>query len=367
MKKNSYKNPPFSLDRTRYGDLAVQLASSLRTAIETGYYKAGDILPPVRDLARLLGVSAGIAAQALSIVRDEGLISPRPCVGSVVCAKNRPLWKGHVVIVMPPGPGNHSDNTVYSRLRDTLTAEGYLTTPVTVAETRARLFNDFTLLDTVLRQQTDLVILLHNQDNIARWLSRRGADFVRLTLGTFSPPHCLGLVRRDDYAALTPFLARCRETGVRRVVQVMGFPCADLADPLGKADICVETMRYPCWREEDLSRHLTDWTIEAFGRRFAKEGRNWLPDLFFFNDDHIATGGLLALTAAGVRIPEDVRVASWANRDYGPSFLKTLTCMEMDNDAIGNTIADSVLELLQTGSFPQGVVVGPKYIQGETL
>ena len=132
MKKNDYKKPPFSLDRTRYGDLAAQLASSLRTAIETGYYRAGDILPPVRELAKLLGVSAGIAARALSIVRDEGLINPRPCVGSVVCAKGQPLWKGHVVIVVPPGPGNRSDNTVHSRLRDTLTAEGYLTTPVTV-------------------------------------------------------------------------------------------------------------------------------------------------------------------------------------------------------------------------------------------
>ena len=367
MKKNDYKKPPFSLDRTRYGDLAAQLASSLRTAIETGYYRAGDILPPVRELAKLLGVSAGIAARALSIVRDEGLINPRPCVGSVVCAKGQPLWKGHVVIVVPPGPGNRSDNTVHSRLRDTLTAEGYLTTPVTVAETRTRLFNDFSLLDAVLRQQTDLVVLLHNQDNIARWLSRRGTDFVRFTLGAFSPPHCRGLVRRDDYAAMPPFLARCRETGVRRVIQVMGFPCADLTGPLGEAGIHVETMRYPRWKECDDVRPLSDWTLEAFRRRFAQEGRKWLPDLLFFNDDHFASSALLALSAAGVRIPEDVRVATWANRDYGPSFLKPLTRMEMDNAAIGATLADCVLQCLRTGTFPQGVVVGPKYVTGETF
>ena len=79
MKKNAFKKPPFSHDRTRRGDLAKQLAASLRTAIETGYYGAGDILPPVRDLALLLDVSKGIAEQALALIREEGLVSPRPC------------------------------------------------------------------------------------------------------------------------------------------------------------------------------------------------------------------------------------------------------------------------------------------------
>ncbi|MBR0055888.1 MAG: hypothetical protein IJP66_01030, partial [Kiritimatiellae bacterium] len=61
------------------------------------------------------------------------------------------------------------------------------------------------------------------------------------------------------------------------------------------------------------------------------------------------------------------RVATWANRDYGPSFLKPLTRMEMDNAAIGATLADCVLQCLRTETFPQGVVVGPKYVTGETF
>ncbi len=365
--KNHFKQLPFSLDRSRHGDLAAQIATGLRTAIETGYYRAGAVLPPVRELAQMLEVSKGIAEQALAILRNESLVSPRPRVGSVVCAKDRPLWKGHVVIVVPPGRGNPFDDSVHVHLRDTLTAQGYLTSSVTVAETRPRLFNDFALLDAMLRHQTDLVVQLHDQDNIARWLSRRGAPFVRLTAYGLRPPNCLGIVSRDDFLSFAPFLEHCRETGIRCVVQVMGFPCFDLAGPLGKAGIHVETMRYPRWKDCDDVRPLSDWTLEAFRRRFEQEGRDWLPDLLFFNDDHIATSALLALTAAGVRIPEDVRVATWANRDYGPSFLKPLTRMEMDNVAIGATLANCVLDYLRTGVFPAGVVVGPTFIQGETL
>ena len=120
--KTPYRTPPFTLDRTRYGDLARQIAAGLRTAIETGYYRPGDVLPPVRDLGEILGVSMGIAVQAVARIREEGLISPRPRVGSVVCPKDQPLWKGHVVIVVPPGIGNPCENLVFAQLRDTLTA-----------------------------------------------------------------------------------------------------------------------------------------------------------------------------------------------------------------------------------------------------
>ncbi len=367
MKETAFKNPPFSLDRSRSGDLAMQLASSLRQAIGTGYYKAGEILPPVRIMSKLLCVSQGVAEQALSILRDEGLVSPRPRIGSVVCAKDRPRWKGRVVIVVPPGRANPFDDSVHVLLRDALTAQGYLTSSVTVAETRPRLFNDFALLDTMLSHQTDLVVQLHDQDNIARWLSRRGTPFVRLTAYGLRPPNCRGIVSRDDYLSFAPFLAHCQKAAIRRVVQVMGFPCFDLTQHLGEAGITVETFRYPRWRENDTGRELADWAVEALSKRFAKEGKSWLPDLLFFNDDHLATGGLLALTAAGVRIPEDVHVASWSNSDNGPSFLKPLTRMEMDNAAIGGVLADCVLDYLQTGTFPQGVKVGPKFILGETL
>ena len=70
---------------------------------------------------------------------------------------------------------------------------------------------------------------------------------------------------------------------------------------------------------------------------------------------------------AGVRIPEDVRVVTWANRDLSPAYVKPLTRMELDSAAIGERFAGCVLEYLSTGTFPKDVIVGPKYVRGETF
>ncbi|MBE6398182.1 MAG: winged helix-turn-helix transcriptional regulator, partial [Lentisphaerae bacterium] len=118
MQKRDFKKPMFTLDRSRRGDLSRQVSAGLRTAIETGYYQPGEILPPVRDLAEILEISKGIAEQAVARLREEGLISPRPSVGSVVCASDRPLWKGQVLIVVPPDGGNTADNTMSAVLRN---------------------------------------------------------------------------------------------------------------------------------------------------------------------------------------------------------------------------------------------------------
>ena len=92
-----------------------------------------------------------------------------------------------------------------------------------------------------------------------------------------------------------------------------------------------------------------------------------LPELVFFQDDHLTNGALLAFAKNQVEIPRDVRIVSWANRDYGPVSLVPLTRMEMDCKVAGETVASSVLEYLRTGVFPTDVVIGPQYVRGESF
>ena len=112
---------------------------------------------------------------------------------------------------------------------------------------------------------------------------------------------------------------------------------------------------------------LVQAATDAVAARFAGKGRSGLPDLIFFRDDHLAVGALLALMAGGIRIPEDVSVVTWANTGLGPAFVKPLTRMEQDNSAIGERVAECVLEYLRTGIFPKDVAVGPKYVIGESF
>lgn len=365
--KTPYRTPPFTLDRTRYGDLARQIAAGLRTAIETGYYRPGDVLPPVRDLGEILGVSMGIAVQAVARIREEGLISPRPRVGSVVCPKESPLWKGHVVIVVPPGIGNPFENLVFAHLRDALTAAGYLATPVTVAPSKPGRYDDFALLDTVLRQQTDLVVQLQALENITRHLEKTKVPFVRLAHEGLCPPNGADILHYDSNRAIPDFAAHCREAGIGSVMQISVFRRADATAALAEAGIAVKNFRVPKELDFGTGYELAVWSRDFFARKLAAKGRKWLPDLIYFNDDHLTTGALTVFHELGIRVPDDVRVVTWANKGYGPVFAKPLTRMEMDNPAFGEKLADCVQTYLRTGVLPEGEVVGPKYIRGETF
>ena len=370
MQKRGFKKPRFALDRTRRGDLARQLADGLRTAIETGYYRPGDILPPVRDLAEILEVSKGIAEQAVAKIREEGLISPRPAVGSVVCDRSRQLWKGCVLIVVPPGAGNTADTAMAAVLRDALTANGYLALAVTVPRKADGRF-DFALLDLMTRQQTDLVVQLHDKPEIARWLSARKLPFACVTRGMSGrrPRGCIGEIRRSSEVADAAFAAHCREKGVRRVTVVTVWERKPLYDTLRAAGLAVTEWKVDVPVSGLQGSALAMRAMELVEARLRRrDGSRW-PELLFLADDYIASGALTALLAADISVPKDIPVAAWFNRTGGSglAFPVPLTRMEVDTLEYGRAVADAVLAYLRTGTFPPDVTIGPAYVRGDSF
>ena len=61
------------VDRGDPTDLYEQVAAEIRRAIADGEAKAGERLPPAKDLAAVLGVNTNTVLRALRILRDEGL------------------------------------------------------------------------------------------------------------------------------------------------------------------------------------------------------------------------------------------------------------------------------------------------------
>ena len=104
--------------------------------------------------------------------------------------------------------------------------------------------------------------------------------------------------------------------------------------------------------------------FKAFRRRFASGGR--FPDLIYFGDDYIARGGLMALASLGVKVPEDVRVVTLANRGFVPSFPVTLARIEYDPVAAGTFIADSIIAKIE-GRGDVRKPVCYRYVPGESF
>ena len=368
MRKKDFKKPGFSLDRSRRGDLACQVAAGLRTAISTGFYQTGEIIPPVRDLAEILEVSKGIAEQAVAKLREEGLISPRPAVGSVVCAPDRPLWKGQVLIIVPPGGTQHYMNVICATVRDALIAAGYLALTVTVSRIDDGRY-DFSLLDLMMRQHTDLIVQLHDQPEVAKWLSTRKIPFVRFTTDNASrlPLGCMGAVSKSSEQGVAEFATHCRDVGVRDVLVATAWGeemhVADALHEVGvKADVWNLTMP-----SGTPGTQVSQYALQAMTSWLAE--KSYLPELIFFDDDYLASGAITALLYAGVHIPSDVRIAVLANRvgGSGLAFPVPLTRIEFDSVADGCVVATAVLKCLKSGTFPSGIAVGPKYIRGETF
>jgi len=123
--KDAMKTIPFEVRRDDGRTLVRQVVDGMRQAVVCGYYAPGDALPSYSDLAKALDVSSIVTKTAFQRLADEGIVVARPRIGTFVRDMGAKLWRGQVLLVVPPGIGNYRENTVHAVLRDTLTAAGY--------------------------------------------------------------------------------------------------------------------------------------------------------------------------------------------------------------------------------------------------
>ena len=73
--------PPITIDRYLKTSLSEQVAEGIRHAIQTGFYRPGDVLPPLGALTARLGISLRVARDAMRRLSCEKLVLSRPRVG----------------------------------------------------------------------------------------------------------------------------------------------------------------------------------------------------------------------------------------------------------------------------------------------
>ena len=354
---------PFKIVRQADDSLTTQLADGLRQAILTGFYPVGKALPARERLARQYGVSQIVVRAAIRRLSAEGLVVSRPRIGCMVQPRNVRIWKGQVLLVLADVPGSYYLNVFADELQNALMQDGWALSRVSVRRGYSGRY-DFAAMDLALSGAVSLVVLMYNNDPIERHLEKCGTPFV--VIGKRRNRKASGFVHFNREAAVPEFVRNCTVRGIRRVL-VAGCTekDTDVAGMLQEAGIACEE-----WVIEPLAglrppEAMERAALKAFERRFS--GTFGLPDLIFFSDDFVAQGALTALLAAGVRIPDDVKVVSWANAGLGPVFPRTLTRMEMDAVANGRSVAGFLSGYFKGGRLPDRASVSSVYIIGDTF
>ena len=357
---------PFSINRNDARSLIDQVADGIREAIVRGYYGPGETIPSARELESALGVSRIVPKIALARLAADGYLVSRHGVRMFVRDRREKQWLGHVLFVDPEGDLGYFHTLFADELRTHLNKAGYLFTRATVEREGAEGPYEFSLLDATLARSVDLVIALHDRPPIFRHLAKKGVPFATVSVNT--PPNgAVGHTQLDLLAAVPDFVEACRAAGIKKVVHVnwCGFP-KGLLPALRGAGIAPQSVAV---KPEESLRKL--FVVEAaalatFTRHIESQGVK-RDAIYLFMDDYVARGALMAMAQAGLRAPDDIRVATFANAGLGPAYFRPLSRMEMDPIAAGATVADAALAYLREGKYPEGTVIGPKWIKGETL
>jgi DNA-binding LacI/PurR family transcriptional regulator len=365
------KDVPFTVSRNVKTGLVEQVVCGLRQAIRGGFYKPGDVIAPVRDLAVQLGVSVRITAAAVKALAAEGLVSSRPRTGSVVLSRNENSWKGSVLLIMPEGFGYYHSE-LGGRIRETLAGAGYACMQVSVPGVCRNGRNcryDVSSLEFMLGHRVDFAVLFFECAAAAKILRRYGVEYVSIGYGDSRLPNGAGSVIFDYGKAFCRLAERCRELGIKTAVQVCkGGAELSAVRYLSSAGVRVER-KVITPRRDGMRGRLWDIqkaTLELFREWTGGDGFAW-PDLIYVSDDYAATAAIIALGHLGVKIPDDVRLVVFSNRGHGPVAWNSLARIENDVRGHGDIVSAAVLSFLENGTFPSDIRLEAAFIPGDSL
>ena len=356
------RKPPFELDLTRRNTLAAQMEDCLRQAIASGRYRPGDTLPTVREWAKMLGVSVRVPKSVIPRLVEEGLVIARPRHGCIVAPRESLSFRGHVLAVMPPEAHFGNSNVTFASMARRLEDAGYLVSSVRVRRGTGGL-HDFRSLRLALRQSVDVAVFLYQDPMSARCAKEYGVPFVTIHVGYLAGG--IGHVPRNDTPAFAEMALDFKTRGSTSVGLVLKDDRGDdgHAEMLRRAGLRVEMMPVhidpampPEVRIESITRSARDY----FERRLS--GARALPDVLFFDDEFLLHGAVPILMSHNVKIPEDVCLASIANYGRRPVLPFPLPMIEFNHYESGMLIAEGVLNYFEKRSFPDGIVVSPRYM-----
>ena len=358
---------PFQIDRSSRLSLTRQLVDGFRRAIADGRYAKGDLLPSIAEITAATGVCPVVVRSAIKRLAAEGLVNPRPGIGTVVLGSGAPRWKGHVAILTAELSDNFSNGIIIGHITRVLMKAGYLVTKIPVLLPEENPEVAAPTVDLLARGITFAVVFYGAEHAIKDAVVKARIPFVTIGGVCRKAPLFKGNIAIDAWHALPEFIENCHAAGVRTITEVaFDRGSQEVRTVLGNAGFSVTLL--PLFKIGKVPKcdSVTELTMAIIDKLLAT-GREWLPDVLFCSDNIAAEGTLLALLKHGIRIPEDVSFVTWMPKGDRPVFWKRLTRLETDPEKDGDEIGQIILRVIAGGSVPSEPVFRSVYKAGETF
>ena len=347
---------------------AAEIAAALRAELADGALRAGAALPPVNDLRRRFGAGEFAVRHALQLLRDEGLIVLKRSLGARVAPKAGNAWKGTVAFIALSVTGSFYPHAVATHLSRRLEAAGWRFAPIF-----PEIASDGTLDETQLRRHLangiDFAIGLFARPALSAMLARAGVPHVIVNGFNRDFPDANAVFKVDIADAFAELLDAFRAAKVKTVVEFDYERVMDRSFKLQLAAGGFDVQRIMVSTDGGRISDLYGFRAAGYAavsEFLATRGSRRLPDAILFDDDYFAAGGISALLAAGLRIPRDIRVATFMNRGNELAFDRKITGFGHDPAAVATTIADYAIAFLN-GANPRAARLRWRFFPGETI
>ena len=350
-------------------NLSDRICETLRDELARGIYRVGATLPSVDALRERFGAGEYAVRRALRRLRDEGFVAITRHVGAVATGKARGTWRGTVAFIAVRMSGSFFAQALEVQFAEKFESAGYSLAMVYLDLVDNKVEN-LEILSRHLANGIDFALCSCDDGEVMRSLDEAGVPYA--VIGNFQRdfPNARAIIREDFRSCYADLIEVLRARGVRRVLEIDMERTIDRGFKGQLFEAGILTQQLMCQCDKERRWHVSD--VKRCGHRvvaeFLADPRNRAdpPDAILFEDDYLAFGGIVAILEAGLRIPRDIRVVSFANVGNEPVLGVSLARIVNDPETQGNAVADYVLALLagQKAELPH---MAYHFIPGDSL